>query len=302
MADLREGKKIRFTPFPYNREEYSLGHPALSGNGNTVVFSSDMPGGQGGTDLYISFFRQGKWSVPMNLGKEVNSSGNEIFPAWANDSILVFSSDGLTGFGGLDLYETTFHDGKWSIARNLPAPVNSSYDDFALAFRQGSKDCLFSSNRPGGSGKDDLYLLKGYAIPVLQKSQSFSLHYVKEPEVLPEPEKKSPPDEPAAIVPAVEVPERIPEAKEEPSAYFTVQVRASFTPVDIVNKPPFQGENVHEKKIDAYYKYFIGKFETFQEAQKAYRRLRTKFPDCFIAGFLEDEPLPVDMLRKILEE
>jgi hypothetical protein len=59
---------------------------------------------------------------------------------------------------------------------------------------------------------------------------------------------------------------------------------------------------VFEKKIGTYYKYFIGKFETFQEAQKAYRRLRPKFPDCFITGFLEDEPLPVDMLRKILEE
>jgi len=302
MADLREGEKIRFTPFPFNSQEYSVGHPALSGNGNTVVFSSDMPGGLGGTDLYISLYRRGKWSVPMNLGKEINSAGNEVFPVWVNDSILIFSSDGLMGFGGLDLYETTFKDGKWSVAYNLPAPVNSSYDDFAPAFLKGSRNFLISSNRPGGSGKDDLYLVKNLIIPVPRKSQAFILQPKREPEVHREPEKEIPPHEPIAIVPPAEITESTPEIKEEPSAYFTVQVRASFTPLDVVNKPPFQGENVVEKKIGTYYKYFIGKFETFQEAQKAYRRLRPKFPDCFITGFLEDEPLPVDMLRKILEE
>ena len=302
MADLRDGGNVRFTPFPFNSEEFSVGHPALSGNGNSVIFSSDMPGGRGGTDLYVSFYRQGKWSVPMNLGKEVNSAGNEVFPAWANDTTLLFSSDGLAGFGGLDLYETTFRDGKWSFARNLPAPVNSSYDDFAPAFRQGSKICLFSSNRPGGSGKDDLYLIKDFTIPVSRKNQSFSLQPKKETEVHREPEKEIIPAEPVAIVPVAEITESIPEITEEPSAYFTVQVRASYTPLDVVSKPPFQGENVFEKKIGTYYKYFIGKFETFEEVQKAFRRLRPKFPDCFITGFLEDEPLPVDMLRKILEE
>jgi hypothetical protein len=267
-----------------------------------------MPGGRGGTDLYISFFRQGKWSVPMNLGKEVNSSGNEVFPAWTNDSTLVFSSDGLMGFGGLDLYETDFIEEKWSVPRNLPAPVNSSYDDFALVFQPGQKNCVFSSNRPGGSGKDDLYLVRDFSVPASTKSQSFSLQprvetgTVRKPEAIREPEEKSFPAEPVPILPPVEIPEKTFVVKEEPSAFFTVQVRASFTPLDTVNKPAFQGENVFEKKIGAYYKYFIGKFENFPEAQKAYRRLRVKFPDCFIAGFMEDESLPVDVLRKILEE
>jgi outer membrane protein OmpA-like peptidoglycan-associated protein len=162
IANLTGEKKIEYTAFPYNSEDYSVGHPTVSADGKTIIFSSNKPGGAGQSDLYISKLVDGKWIEPVNLGKNVNTFGNEVFPFLANDSTLFFSSDGLPGFGGLDIYETNLVNGEWIQAWNLKLPINSPYDDFSIVFDKNMTAGFFSSNRPGGLGSDDIYAFKNY--------------------------------------------------------------------------------------------------------------------------------------------
>jgi len=118
-----------------------------------------MPGGLGGTDIYSCKWMGGQWDLPVNLGPSVNSFGDEMFPA-INGNQLYFASNGIAGFGGLDLFRSTLTDGKWSNAENLGLPVNSSFDDFAMVLDARGKKGFFSSNRPGGMGSDDIYACK----------------------------------------------------------------------------------------------------------------------------------------------
>ncbi len=153
------GSWSKIEPFFLNSDKYSVGHPVLTPDGNTIYFVSDMPGGLGGTDIYTCKWNAGKWGPPVNLGETINSFGNEMFPAVHGDQ-LYFASDGIAGFGGLDIFESTLSNGKWSKAENLGQPINSSFDDFALVLDKSGKKGFFSSNRPGGLGSDDIYACK----------------------------------------------------------------------------------------------------------------------------------------------
>jgi outer membrane protein OmpA-like peptidoglycan-associated protein len=132
---------------PFNDEDYSVGHPALSADGNTLFFVSDMPWGYGGTDLYSSTFIDGQWSDPVNLGSRVNTDGDEMFPFYSADSILYFASDGHIGLGGLDIYETNWNGDYWVNPENLQYPVNSPKDDFGYIIDSLGILGYFSSNR-----------------------------------------------------------------------------------------------------------------------------------------------------------
>ncbi|HEY0668101.1 MAG TPA: OmpA family protein, partial [Sphingobacteriaceae bacterium] len=154
-ASLINEKWSNIKEFEYNSNEYSTAHPALSGDGNLVYFASDMPGGVGGMDLYYSVKQNGKWSRPVNLGPNVNTKSDEIFPFLNGNNELYFSSTGLAGLGGMDIFRT-------SLNSNLPVgdpvnigyPVNSSKDDFGIIFRSDGRSGYFSSNR---IGNDDIY-------------------------------------------------------------------------------------------------------------------------------------------------
>ena len=142
---------------PFNSDEYSVGHPTISQDGKTLYFASDMPGGYGGTDIWVSTY-DSVWSQPENLGDQINSEGNEMFPFIHQDNLLYFASNGYGGLGGLDIYKT------WVGAEdpgviNMGYPVNTSKDDFALVLDEQSKKGFFSSNRVGGTGDDDIYSL-----------------------------------------------------------------------------------------------------------------------------------------------
>jgi outer membrane protein OmpA-like peptidoglycan-associated protein len=162
FANLSNEKKVSYSAFPYNNDSYSVGHPAISGDGKKLIFSMSKPGGLGQSDLYISEWSNGNWSEPVNLGSNLNTFGNEVFPFLANDSTLYFSSDGHPGFGGLDLYESNFVNGKWTAAWNLKLPLNSTYDDFSIVFNKELTEGFFSSNRPEGKGSDDIYAFRNY--------------------------------------------------------------------------------------------------------------------------------------------
>ncbi len=143
---------------PFNSDDYSVGHPALSPDGQALYFASDMPGGYGGVDLYVSYRSGDSWGAPENLGPEINTEGHEMFPYMSDDGTLYFASDALPGLGGLDLFSTMLlEDGTWSAPDNLRYPINTNGDDFAMIIDAENKKGYFSSNRSGGKGDDDIY-------------------------------------------------------------------------------------------------------------------------------------------------
>ncbi len=145
--------------FKYNSSEYSVAHPCLSTDGNYLFFTSDMKGGQGGKDIWVCKKNGDSWDKPVNLGTDVNTSGDEMFPYYRKDGYLFFSSNGLAGFGGLDIFSAKEKESKWIVSRNESMYLNSSADDFGICFLNDSTG-YFSSNREGGEGKDDIYWFK----------------------------------------------------------------------------------------------------------------------------------------------
>ena len=145
--------------FPFNNDEYSVGHPALSADGTTMYFVSDMPGGYGTTDLYVTKKEGETWSTPKNLGPDINTEGREMFPYVNSDGELYFSSDAHGGLGGLDIFRVKQNakTGKWGKIRNIGAPINSSYDDFGMHNGTDKSYGYFTSDRPEGKGLDDVY-------------------------------------------------------------------------------------------------------------------------------------------------
>lgn len=143
-------------PFQYNSDEYSVAHPAISDDNNWLFFASDMTGGYGGKDIWVCKRNGNGWDKPINLGPDVNTSGDEMFPYIKNNGILYYASNGLPGYGGLDIYTAKQIEGKWLLQRNEGLSVNSSYDDFGITFINDTLG-YFSSNRVGGKGKDDIY-------------------------------------------------------------------------------------------------------------------------------------------------
>jgi peptidoglycan-associated lipoprotein len=153
-ADGIWGKPV---PFKYNKvNEWSVGDPAISADGNLLYFVSTMPGGKGGTDIYsLVKNADGSWADAINVAA-VNTNGNERNPFAAADGNFYFSSDGLIGMGGLDIYKAKQIPAGLDKPLNLGYPINSPQDDFA--FNKGLKGTGFmASNRPGGTGNDDIY-------------------------------------------------------------------------------------------------------------------------------------------------
>ena len=171
-----EGKKWKnVTPFTHNSSSYSVAHPWISEDGKKLFFASDMPGGQGGMDIYVSTKNGEEWNKPVNLGKGVNTLENEVFPYFRKD-VLYFSSEGHSGYGGLDIYSVTEVD-KWKNPENLKAPLNSPKDDFGI-FYKDDENGYFSSNREGGKGSDDIYSFAWHTLTP-QTSMSGLLEYDK---------------------------------------------------------------------------------------------------------------------------
>ena len=139
------------------------GDPAVSADGNWLYFVSDMPGGQGGKDIWRINLKERVGSLE-NLGNVINTPGDERFPYWRNDSTMYFSSDGHAGMGGLDLFcAKVTPSGAWNIT-NMGVPINSAADDFGITFEKGESG-FFSSNRNDGRGYDHIY---SFSLPELQ--------------------------------------------------------------------------------------------------------------------------------------
>lgn len=147
-AEFINGKWTNLYELPFNSDDYSVGHPALSKDEKTLFFISDMPGSLGGTDLYFCNIEGGNFSHPKNMGAVINTPGNEMFPYYNPDEeVLYFSSEGHMNMGGLDIFKTKFDGKNWSEPENMEYPVNTSKDDFAFIYQPDKRSGYFSSNR-----------------------------------------------------------------------------------------------------------------------------------------------------------
>lgn len=157
-AEAKKDSWANIAELPFNSDQYSTGHPSLSADEKLLFFVSDMPGGFGGTDIYVSKYEGSGWGAPINLGDKINTPGNEMFPFVDEIGNLYFSSDGHPGLGDLDIFyvrmEGTGPKGK---VTNLGMPVNSSKDDFGIITDGQRKTGYFSSNRKEGGDDDDIY-------------------------------------------------------------------------------------------------------------------------------------------------
>lgn len=144
-------------PFAYNNvKSFSTGLAALSKDGSILYFTSDRPGGMGGTDIwYCEKQADGEWGEPKNCGSAINTPENEVFPTMGSNNELYFSSTGHAGLGGLDLFSAAGSRQNWKQPVNLQPPFNSGYDDFY--FTETEQGGYLSSDRPGGQGGDDIY-------------------------------------------------------------------------------------------------------------------------------------------------
>lgn len=158
-ATLENNRWTNVTELPFNSNNFSTAHPALSPDEQTLYFASDRPGTKGQSDLYkVTINSNGTYGDPISLGNEINTEGKETFPFVTQDNQFYFSSDGHPGLGGLDIFLAKIKsDGSFSSIENDGGEVNSSKDDFAYYRDNESNKGFFSSNRDGGMGSDDIY-------------------------------------------------------------------------------------------------------------------------------------------------
>jgi outer membrane protein OmpA-like peptidoglycan-associated protein len=144
---------------PFDSDNYSVGHPALSPDEKTLYFASDMPGTKGQSDIFkCTIDEEGNYGIPENLGSKINTEGRESFPFISEENELYFASDGHPGLGGLDIFVVEIaKDGTFKKVKNIGEPANSSADDFGFLIDSKTKRGFLTSNREGGKGLDDIY-------------------------------------------------------------------------------------------------------------------------------------------------
>ena len=152
-----DGEWMEAEEVPFNSDDYSTGHPALSPDGKKLYFVSDMPGTIGDTDIFVvDVLDNGSYSEPKNLGPGINTEQKEMFP-FINDKKLYFASNGHVGLGGLDVYEVAYDGEGFKEVINMGQPINSNKDDFSYIVNEEDQKGYFASNRRGGKGDDDIY-------------------------------------------------------------------------------------------------------------------------------------------------
>ena len=225
-------------PLEFCRDNYSYSHPALSSDENMMIFASDREGSYGGMDLFISKKEGDKWSPPENLGKHINTTGNEFFPFLDLENNLFFSSDGLPGHGGYDIFTCKFNGVGWEKPVNLSVGINSVKDDIAFTInKMDGKLAFFTRRDKTGAGEMQLFKISlkediGYR-NLMTLSKIFNGKSTMKTIVLaekPVDEVKPPSDEPVKIKPETEI------TKKE-------EVKVQETVVDF-KKPPEEKPDV----------------------------------------------------------
>lgn len=175
-AQLIDTNWTNITELPFNGDNFSVEHPALSPDEKQLFFSSDMPGSLGSFDLFVvTINKDGTFSQPKNLGSKINTNHREQFPFISSNNMLYFASDGHFGLGGLDIFKSEKLNSNYTTPINLSNQINSNLDDFAFIIDEKNETGYFSSNRKGGIGDDDIYRftqLKKYYVKGLVKNKN----------------------------------------------------------------------------------------------------------------------------------
>lgn len=167
-AELVDGTWSNITELPFNNDNYSVEHPALSPDEKQLFFSSDMPGTIGSFDIFVVDIEETGYGSPKNMGESINTIEREQFPFISSTNALYFASDGHFGLGGLDIFKSEYKNGNYSEPVNLSNIINSNLDDFSFTINEEEETGYFSSNRTGGVGDDDIY-----------RFTQFKRHFVK---------------------------------------------------------------------------------------------------------------------------
>ena len=155
-----DGWKIEDKPLPICNENNIYSHPCLSEDGSFLIFSSDMDGSEGGLDLWVTVKEGDRWGNPKNLGKQINSAGNELFASLDKWNNLYFSSDGHAGKGGYDIFFAKYNGSGWDAPINLPEIINSKDDELAYTInKQNNNTAFFTSRSRSGKYRTQLYLV-----------------------------------------------------------------------------------------------------------------------------------------------
>jgi peptidoglycan-associated lipoprotein len=146
-------------PLEFTTDSFNSGHPSLAKDNQIMYFSSDMPGGEGGKDIwYVTYSKRSKtWGDPINLGPTVNTDKDEVYPFIHEDGTLYFSSNGHTGIGAMDIFYTIGSTTDWSTPVNMKSPINSGGDDFSIVLSKDKESGYLASNRDGSKGQDDIW-------------------------------------------------------------------------------------------------------------------------------------------------
>ncbi len=166
---MSDGSWSKPENLPFNSDNYSTGHGFITADNQRLYFASDMDGGQGGSDIWYVNRTDNGWSQPVNMGSDINTEGDEMFPFLDHTNKLYFASNGHLGLGGLDLFIASEKEGKYEV-HNMGYPINSAKDDFSLYLSSDGINGYFASNREGGKGDDDIYRFK------ILKEVSFKKH------------------------------------------------------------------------------------------------------------------------------
>lgn len=169
IAELSGTSLNGIHPFKYNNPQYETGQPSISSDGKYLFFASDMPGGQGKSDLWYCELINGEWGTPVNLGPKVNSPETDNYPYMHSSGRLYFSSDRPGGIGKLDVYYTSLEYGEWDTPSLLPEPINSTSDDFAFVAQDDLQSGYFASNR---RTDDDIF---SFTSKIIRKASCDSL-------------------------------------------------------------------------------------------------------------------------------
>lgn len=161
-------KKVSFMNIGFN-----YGHPYISDDGITLYFTSNMTGGYGKNDIWKATRKtDGMWGIPINLGDKINTSRNEMFPSVYGDSLLFFSTDGISSYGGLDIYFSVVSGIDYTKPHNVGLPVNSAADDFSIIINENGKGGFFCSNRDLKTS-DDIYEFDGFPVKIVMQGKVF---------------------------------------------------------------------------------------------------------------------------------
>lgn len=161
------GNWKKTAPLSFYSNQYNTAHPAVSPDGQTLIFASDKPGGKGKMDLYFCKRNaQGNWGKAEAFGEHINTPGNEVFPSFDTDGTLYFSSNYHAGFGGMDIFKVHQEEADWSLPENLGRPINSARDDFGITIKKDGNSGFFTSNRNTENKDDVLYFKRTYGIRI----------------------------------------------------------------------------------------------------------------------------------------